>query len=106
MYEILNFFKNSFYLIAFLFLLLSLFLYFNQNKMIYMPEVINMCTKDISANPASLKSPQESSMLFEELKIKTKDNLQLYGWFIYQKENALKKPTFVYFHENAGSKKI
>ena len=56
--------------------------------MIYMPEVINMCTNDIKANPEKLRSPEESNMSFQEIKIKTKDDITLFGWFIFQKENS------------------
>lgn len=104
MYELFNLLKNVFYISACLFLLFAVFLYYNQNKMIYMPEVINMCTNDIKANPHMFRSPEESNMSYSELRIKTKDNVTLFGWFIFQKENSLKRPTFIYFHENAGSK--
>lgn len=62
-----------------------------------------MCTNDIKSNPIGFQSPQDGKMLYEEVKITTKDKLKLYGWFIHQ-QNPKNHPTFIYFHENAGSK--
>ena len=44
-------------------------------------------------------------MPYDDLKIKTKDNIYLHGWFIKQNDSTL-RPTIIYFHENAGSKKF
>lgn len=37
-FELLNFFKNLAIILTILFVFLIVYLYFNQNKMIYMPE--------------------------------------------------------------------
>ncbi len=42
-------------------------------------------------------------MEYEDLKILTKDKINLHGWFIKQIDSK-NRPTIVYFHENAGSK--
>jgi len=39
-------------------------------------------------------------MNYKEVRILTKDNLKLYGWFIIKDR---KSPTIIYFHENAGN---
>jgi hypothetical protein len=49
-----------------------------------------------------LQSPGEHNLPFKDVKIKTKDNEVLHGWFIFQENSHLHK-TVVYFHENAGS---
>jgi fermentation-respiration switch protein FrsA (DUF1100 family) len=67
---------------------------------------MNMCTKEIKDNPHGYRNPGEHGLKHKEIRIKTKDNLSLYGWFMFAKENAerLKSlPTFIYFHENAGN---
>lgn len=45
-------------------------------------------------------------MNYENVEIKTEDNICLRGWFIKQKGIIKGIPTVVYFHENAGSNKI
>ena len=59
-----------------------------------------MCTNDIKENPMNFRSPSEIGLSHKEVRIKTKDNLTLYGWFMYKGNN---KKTFIYFHENAGN---
>lgn len=41
-------------------------------------------------------------MDYENIYVKTKDNLTLFGWFVKQ-ANPLDSPTLVYFQENAGN---
>ena len=42
-------------------------------------------------------------MKYEEIWIKTKDNLRLQGWFMYQPDETTKRNTIVFLHENAGN---
>lgn len=42
---------------------------------------------------------------FDDVYIGTSDGLTLHGWLLRQ-PNALKAPTFLYFHGNAGSRLI
>jgi hypothetical protein len=63
-----------------------------------------MCTNDIKANPEGYQSPDQLGMFYKEVWILTKDNIKLYGWFIYHEAYENKSyPTIIYFHENAGS---
>lgn len=65
-----------------------------------------MCTRDIKENPKGYQSPADQNLLHKEIKIKTKDNLTLYGWFVYKDHDVNENkrfPTFIYFHENAGN---
>ena len=105
-----EYFLYLFYTILTLTSILLLYLYFAQNKLIYMPEGIKklilvkkLCTKDIKHNPKGFRDPSESGMEYEEVFVKTKDNLKLFGWFIKQIDPHL-FPTIVYFHENLGSR--
>ena len=54
-------------------------------------------------NPDPYKSPLQLGLKYKEVRTKTKDNIKLAGWLVYKEEN-LKLPTLLYFHENAGSK--
>ena len=42
-------------------------------------------------------------MKYEEIWLRTKDNLKLQGWFLYQPTDTQKRETLVFFHENAGN---
>lgn len=42
-------------------------------------------------------------MQYEEIWLRTKDNLKLQGWFLYQPTDSHKRETLVFFHENAGN---
>lgn len=73
--------------------------------MLYIPEIDGICSKEIRLNPKGYRSPSEYGLLNDELRIKTSDNLTLYGWLVYLNNDTLKeRPSIVYFHENAGSK--
>lgn len=55
------------------------------------------------------KNPSEYQIPYKEVNIITKDNLKLYGWFLYKvisgssNQQIKNRPTFIYFHENAGN---
>ncbi len=61
-----------------------------------------MCTRDLEQNPKTLRNPGEHNLPYKEVRIKTRDNMLLHGWFVFQPNSHLSK-TLVYFHENAGS---
>lgn len=63
------------------------YLYFNQRKILYLPE-------------KNLKHPKEYGLNgFEEIKLRTSDTFALTAWY---SQPVLDKPTIVYFHGNAG----
>lgn len=95
--------KNLFYLGGGLILGSIGYLYFFQNKLIYIPDVLNNGSKKISDNPSFYKSPKEYDLEYKDIFI-SHDNIKLYGWLIYISEQDLKhNPTIVFFHENAGN---
>ncbi|CDJ52983.1 phospholipase/carboxylesterase domain containing protein, putative [Eimeria brunetti] len=53
-------------------------------------------------NPKGLHHPGERNLPFDDVYIRTSDGLTLHGWLLRQ-PNALKAPTFLYFHGNAGN---
>jgi hypothetical protein len=93
--------KIAFY-VAFYLALVLLMIYFMQNRMLYIPYAPNQAFRYPESNPKTYRNPGERNMLYEDVKIKTKDNLTLHGWFIKQK-NPLAHETVIYFHENAGN---
>lgn len=68
----------------------------------YIYVVENISTRDIKSNPQGNRHPGEAEMLYDEVYIKTRDNLRLYGWFVKQ-SIAFDYPTIIYFQENAGN---
>ena len=88
--SLFTFFKQGFIIIFILFLIFALYMYFNQDSIIYVPEINGMVL------------PEDNPVPYKEVEIITKDKLRLYGWLTHQ-ENGPSK-TMIYFHENAGSK--
>ena len=95
-----NFLKQSISIIIIILLLFTLFLYFKQNSMIYVPILNGIRFPE--ENPKPYQNPSQLNLNYKEIKIKTKDNFILHGWLIYKKENS-PIPTILYFHENAGN---
>ena len=69
METIITYTKNILFFGGGLFLTMAGYLYFNQNKMIYIPDVMGNGSKKITDNPAFYRSPTEHDLLFKELKI-------------------------------------
>ena len=95
-----TFFKQGFIIIFILFLIFALYMYFNQDSIIYVPEINGMVLPE--DNPVPYQNPSQLNIPYKEVEIITKDKLRLYGWLTHQ-ENGPSK-TMIYFHENAGSK--
>ncbi len=70
------------------YMLVLIFLYFNQRNLMYHPNENNYSNDQLSVN-------------IEKVKILTKDNIELVGW--YHKKDLKNKKTILYFHGNAGS---
>lgn len=76
-------------------------LWFFQEKLVFYPAVPKGYeTPD--KNPKGLHHPGERNLPFDDVYIGTSDGLTLHGWLLRQ-PNALKAPTFLYFHGNAGN---
>ena len=48
-------------------------------------------------------SPDARGIQYEEVWLKTKDNIKLQGWFMFQPTETDKRETLIFFHENAGN---
>jgi len=75
-------------LIFTVYLVITLFLYFFQRKLLYYPT-----TNNYSGDPLVV--------LIEKVKIKTKDNIELLSW--YHKKNINDYKTILFLHGNAGT---
>lgn len=85
-----------------LLLIAILLLYFNQNKMLYVPNMPSPEMRFPESNPEKFRSPSEYDMTYEDVRIITKDNLRLHGWFIKQVDPQ-KVETLIFFQANAGN---
>ncbi len=99
--SIFSFFRSAFWLFLVLFILFAVMMYMNQDNLIF-PTVVNGL-KYPEQNPDPWKSPLQLGLKYKEVTTRTKDNVKLVGWLVYQEENV-KSRTLLYFHENAGSK--
>ena len=77
-----------FQLIILGYLLILIFLYFNQRNLMYHPNENNY-------------SDDQLSVKIEKVKILTEDNIELIGW--YHNKDLKNNKTILYFHGNAGS---
>uniref|UniRef100_A0A6T7NFG8 Serine aminopeptidase S33 domain-containing protein n=1 Tax=Hanusia phi TaxID=3032 RepID=A0A6T7NFG8_9CRYP len=80
---------------------LALFLYRNQNSLLYHPEVPGV-PKDPRENPERYRNPGEWNMPYEDMIIKAEDHTELHCWLIKQPD-SFSAPTIVFFQENAGN---
>jgi len=79
-----QFLKQSFIIFFVLVFIFSLYLYFNQNSIIYVP-ILNGI-KLPEENPKPYQNPSQLNLMYKELKVKTKDNLTLFGWLYIKKK--------------------
>ena len=78
------------------------FLYFQQDKLLYIPEIGDISRSNAS-NPPGYRSPAEYNIPFETHMIQTGDGNEVHSWLLLHpnsKEDAL--PTIIFFHGNAG----
>ena len=83
--------NKIYYTLIFIFtvyLVITLFLYFFQRKLLYYPTVNNY-------------SGDRLIVIIEKVKIKTKDNIELLSW--YHKKNINDYKTILFLHGNAGT---
>lgn len=101
--SIFTFLRQIFWLILILFIFFTVYMYLNQENMIFPTSINGM--KYPEDNPDPYKSPLQLGLKYKEVKTKTSDDVKLVGWLVYI-EDIIKMPTLLYFHENAGSKYI
>ena len=100
--SLFTFCKQGFIIIFILFLIFAIYMYFNQNNIIYVPEINGFVLPE--DNPVPYQNPSQLKIPYKEVEIITKDKLRLYGWLTHQESTPCR--TMIYFHENAGSKFI
>ncbi|WP_055075656.1 alpha/beta hydrolase [Pseudanabaena sp. 'Roaring Creek'] len=79
-------------ILVFAYLGLAIALYFGQSNLIYMP------SKDL------LETPKDNGLKFEDIQITTKDNINLYGWFVPATDSdPIGKSIILFCHGNGGN---
>ena len=96
-----NLIYNGSIMLAGLIVLICVCLYLFQDKMIYQPNpvTINLPTPDL--NPPNYRNPLERGIPYEDVYLKTSDNLKIHAWLMKRPETNA--PTIIYFHGNAGN---
>ena len=87
----MNFYTTSALAIVFFYILLLIFVFFFQRNLLYHPSINNYL------DDQSMKVPSE----IKKIKITTKDDIDLIGWFYQGNTDNFK--TILFFHGNAGS---
>ena len=87
----MNFYTTSILALVSFYVLLLIVVFFFQRNLLYHPTVDNYLKDQTGSKPTEI----------EEVKITTKDKIDLIGWF-YNK-NLKKFKTILFFHGNAGS---
>lgn len=75
-------------------------LYLMQDKLIYQPDPFGNMKQNYK-NPEGYKHPGERSIPYEEIQIKTADNVSISTWLLKRPEPSA--ATLIYFHGNAGN---
>lgn len=98
---IISFCYNGALLVSAVIVLLCICLFIFQDKMIYQPNpvTINLPTPDM--NPEGYRNPMDRGMAYEDVYVRTSDNLRIHLWLIRRPEADA--PTIIYFHGNAGN---
>ena len=76
---------------GFVYLLLCLYLYFMQEKLLFYPDTGGRDLVD---------KPSDIGLQFDTVQISTSDNIWLYGWYIPAERS---RATLLFFHGNAGN---
>ena len=87
----MNFYTTSILAVVFFYILLLIFVFFFQRNLLYHPTLDNHIKNQSATEPTEI----------EKIKITTKDNIDLIGWFYNKDLNKFK--TILFFHGNAGS---
>jgi len=87
----MNFYTTSILALVFFYILLLIIVFFFQGNLLYHPTTNNYLKDQAAREPAGI----------EKVKIATKDEINLIGWFYNQDLEKFK--TILFFHGNAGS---
>ena len=87
----MNFYITSILALVFFYVLLLIIVFFFQGNLLYHPTTDNYLQNQAEREPAEI----------EEVKITTKDKINLIGWFYNRNLEEFK--TILFFHGNAGS---
>lgn len=73
-----------------------------QESMLYVPCVLPGMQAP-SGNPEGYRSPADRGLEFEDVYLKTSDDMRIHAWFMPAKEKPRTAPTLLFCHANAGN---
>jgi fermentation-respiration switch protein FrsA (DUF1100 family) len=76
------------------------FLYFMQNKMIYLPNPPSIDSQSPNTNPPSYRNPRERGLEYQDVWLLTDDQVKVHAWLVKHSRYA---PTVIFFTENAAN---
>lgn len=74
-------------------------LFYWQDSLLYVP---SQPFQYMTQNPIGYKNPKDKGITYQDIHLKTSDNVSLHGWLMLT-ENPKQKDTIVFMHENAGN---
>lgn len=92
--------KQATVILGALILCACVFLYFMQNKMIYMPNPPPINSQSPNTNPPGYRNPGERGLNYTDIWLLTDDQVKIHGWLV---KSSIRAPTIVFFTENAGN---
>lgn len=92
----IEFLRSIFFYGLILILILVLILYFNQNKLIYIPSLPDLPLRP-EDNVIGFRNPSERNLDYENIEIMGTDKFKLRGWFIKNKNNYKEVPNIILF---------
>lgn len=92
-----------FVLVLLALLVVLIWLWRKQGSLLYLSEHnVQDKKRAVTFNPKGYRSPQDYDIPFEDVYIKTPDNVRVHAWLMLQPNQKL-VPTIVVFHGNAGN---
>ena len=74
-------------------------LYYYQDTLLYLP---NLPFRYNHECPENTRSPDDRSLVFEDVQLESEKGVVLRGWYIKQRTTPKQRRLVVFFHENAG----
>lgn len=73
-----------------------------QESILYVPCVLPDMQTPLQ-NPDGMRSPADRGLVYEDVRLRTHDDVKLHGWFISAGANTALAPTILFCHANAGN---
>merc|ERR1719265_2682937 len=77
-------------------------LVWRQDSILYVPCVLPDMQTPLQ-NPEGMRSPADRGLDYEDVRLRTRDGVNLHAWFIPVGSNSTQAPTILFCHANAGN---